>query len=34
MTEMIRAAFVNGRERIKADLKFLRRIRAVLAGAE
>ena len=34
MTEMISAAFVNGREHISADLKFLRRIRAVLAGAE
>jgi DNA-binding PadR family transcriptional regulator len=34
MTEMIRAAFINGREHINADLKFLRRIRAVLARAE
>jgi DNA-binding PadR family transcriptional regulator len=34
MTEAIRASFINGRDHINADLRFLRRLRELLSRAE
>lgn len=34
MTEAIRASFINGREHINADLRFLRRLQSLLSKAE